>query len=100
MAVKPIHRNLQHQPRIWGVSFFKLFAALFAMLLTMLVVFATWDHGILALAIGAGVGVAGYSLSLYLDRRDPLLQRRQAGFIRDHLSSGSLSGQVVRLRDA
>lgn len=99
MAYKPIHRNLQHQPRIWGVSFAKLFAVLFGMLLTMLAGFSVFGQGWLALAVGAGLGLAGYALAWYLDSRDPLERRPAAGFIRHHLSSGSLSRQGVRLRD-
>lgn len=99
MPYKPIHRNLQHQPRIWGVSFVKLFAVLFGMLLVLLAGFSILGQGWLALAVGAGLGLAGYGLAFYLDSRDPLERRPAAGFIRNRLSAGSLSHQCVRLRD-
>ncbi len=99
MKLKAIHRNLQHVPRIWGVSYWKLFASLFATLLVMMVFFYTVSRGLLALAVGIGVGLAAYGISFWLDSRDPLEQPKHSGFIRDSLTSYSVSNQSFRIRD-
>lgn len=99
MSFKPIHRNLQHVPRIWGVSYWKLFASLFAMLFVTLGWFYLVARGFLALAAGAGAGLASYGVSFWLDSRDPCQNLRRASFIRDWLTSYSVSNQTVRIKD-
>ena len=99
MKLKAIHRNLQHVPRIWGVSYWKLFASLFATLLVMMVFFYTVSRGLLALAVGIGVGLGCYGISFWLDCRDPLEQAKHSRFIRDCLTSYSESNQAIRIRD-
>jgi len=99
MKLKAIHRNLQHVPRIWGVSYWKLFASLFATLLVMMVFFYTVSRGLAALFVGAGVGLAAYGVSFWLDSRDPLEQPKHSAFIRDCLTSYSVSNQAIRIRD-
>lgn len=99
MKLKAVHRNLQHVPRIWGVSYWKLFATLFTTLLVMMIFFYTVSRGLLALAVGIGVGLAGYGVSFYLDSRDPLEQPRHSEFIRDHLTAYSVSNQAIRIKN-
>jgi len=99
MSYKAIHRNLQHVPRIWGVSYWKLFASLFATLLVMMVFFYTVSRGLAALAVGIGVGLAGYGISFLMDSRDPLEHQKHSRFIRDSLTSASVSNQAIRIRD-
>lgn len=99
MKLKAIHRNLQHMPRIWGVSYWKLFASLFATLLVMMVFFYTVSRGLAALAVGIGVGLAGYGISFWMDSRDPLEHQKHSRFIRDSLTSASVSNQAIRIRD-
>jgi len=99
MSYKAIHRNLQHVPRIWGVSYWKLFASLFATLLVMMVFFYTVSRGLAALFVGIGVGLAGYGISFWIDSRDPLEHQRHSRFIRDSLTSSSVSNQAIRIRD-
>jgi len=99
MSYKAIHRNLQHMPRIWGVSYWKLFASLFATLLVMMVFFYTVSRGLAALAVGIGVGLAGYGISFWMDSRDPLEHQKHSRFIRDSLTSASVSNQAIRIRD-
>ncbi|MBN2432686.1 MAG: hypothetical protein JXQ27_14515 [Acidobacteria bacterium] len=98
MNVKPIHRNLQHVPRIWGVSYGKLFASLFAMLLMLMVCFYTVANSGLALAAGLATGLAGYGISFWLDSRDPLARSGPGLFIRPRLTALSLSNQTYRIR--
>ncbi len=99
MKLKAIHRNLQHVPRIWGVSYWKLFASLFATLLVMMVFFYTVSRGLAALAVGIGVGLAGYGISFWMDSRDPLEHQKHSRFIRDSLTSASVSNQAIRIKD-
>ena len=98
MSFKPIHRNLQHVPKIWGVSFVKLFASLFAMLIVTLGWFYLVARGFLALAAGAGVGLASYGISFWLDSRDPCQNPGRSSFIRDWLTSYSVSNQTIRIK--
>ncbi len=99
MKLKAVHRNLQHVPRIWGVSYWKLFASLFATLLVMMVFFYTVSRGLAALFVGGGVGLAAYGVSFWLDSRDPLEQPKHSTFIRDCLTSYSVSNQAIRIKD-
>lgn len=99
MKFKPIHRNLQHVPKIWGVTYLKLFAALFSVLLVTLVYFTAVARGVMALLAGLGAGLAVYGGSLWLDSRDPLAHNRQSAFIRDALTAYSVSNQTVRIDD-
>ena len=99
MAFKPIYRNVQHVPRIWGLTYSKLFASLGAMLLVMLIWMAAVSQGPAALAAGTLTLAVALGLSGWLDRRDPLESRRPSAHGRDRLTALSLSDQTLTIRD-
>jgi len=100
MNLKPIHRNIQHQPRIWGVSFFKLFASLFAMLFSIIGFHYLVTRGMAALLFGLGLGAAFLGVSYFIDNRDPIENSKQYSFIRRHITSFSLSNQMSGIKEA
>ena len=91
---KPIYRNLQHVPRIWGVTFAKMFASLFGGLFIMVSLLQLARP---VVAFPGSVAVFGflYGGSFYLDSRDR--ERLDTSFIRRHLTAYSLSHQRVRI---
>lgn len=91
---KPIYRNLQHQPRIWGVSYVKLFATLFSALFTMMLTYYVVG-AMVSLGIAAGVLLTGFGVSLFLDSRDPV--RFDGGFLRNCWTSYSTSNATVNI---
>ena len=102
MKETAIFRNIQHVPRIWGVTYVKLFASLGVGLLVTTISFALASHAsaiqkISLIAFGIGVTVVLYVLSFWLDNRDPL--GSDVTFIRNELNSQSLSFQRVALLD-
>ena len=94
--LKPVYRNLQHQPRIWGVSYVKLFATLFSALFAMMT--AYYALGPLAsMGVAAGALLAGYGVSFFLDSRDPV--RFEGSFLRDCWTSHSISNARIRIQE-
>ncbi len=89
---KPVYRNLQHQPRIWGVSYLKLFATLFAALFAMMLSYYA-AGALVALGIMAGVLLAGFGVSFFLDSRDPV--RFDGSFLRDCWASYAAGSATV-----
>jgi len=100
MNLKPIHRNIQHQPRIWGVSFFKLFASLFAMLFSIIGFHYLVTRGMAALLFGLGLGVLCLGVSYFIDNRDTIEKSNQNAFIRGLVTSYSLSNQMSGIKEA
>lgn len=91
---KTVYRNLQHQPRIWGVSYVKLFATLFAALFAMMMTYYVLG-AITSMGIAAGVLAVGYGVSFFLDSRDPV--RFDGAFLRNTWTSYTPSGARVRI---
>ena len=92
---KAVYRNLQHQPRIWGVSYVKLFATLFSGLFAMMLTYYLVG-ALLSMGIAGGVLLAGYGVSFFLDSRDPV--RFAGAFLRDTWTSFTPSGARVRIQ--
>ncbi len=102
MKETPLFRNIQHVPRIWGVTYVKLFASLGIGLLVITVSFAVATHGsaiqkICLIGLSVGVTVVIYIVSFWLDNRDPL----ESGltFLRNEFNSQTLSLQRVAILD-
>jgi hypothetical protein len=99
MKETPLFRNIQHIPRIWGVTYIKLFGSLGVGLLltTAGFLFTNRATAIVKLAvIGSGILITAflYAVSLWLDNRDPL-ERDSARFLKHELNSASLSLERV-----
>ncbi len=103
MKETPIFRNIQHVPRIWGVTYVKLFGSLGVGLLVMTVSFALANRGsafqkMSLIVFGVLLTAALYGISFWLDNRDPL-DSNTTPFIKHELNSQSLSLQQVILVD-
>ena len=103
MRETPIFRNIQHVPRIWGVSYVKLFGSLGIGLLVMTVSFALANRGsafqkISVIVFGVLLTAALYGISFWLDNRDPL-GSNTTPFLKHEFNSQSLSLQQVTLLD-
>ena len=102
MKETTIFRNIQHVPRIWGVTYVKLFASLGVGLLVTTISFAVACHAsaiqkVSFIGFGVGVTVVLYVLSFWLDNRDPL--GSDLPFFRNEFNSQSLSLQRVAIVD-
>jgi len=99
MKETPIFRNIQHVPRIWGVTYPKLFAAFGGGLLFTTAGFAWASRASAGQKIGLlllGIFTTGilYGLFFWLDSLDPL-DFNATPFLRQHFNSQSLSLQRV-----
>lgn len=94
MSEKRIFRNIQHEPRIWGITFGHVFGTLIAALVLIMVCQSLEAGGLVTAVAGGGVAAGGYGLFFYLDNRDPC-RGDQAKFVRPRLASICLSNQGV-----
>ncbi|MCI0718328.1 MAG: hypothetical protein L0338_05060 [Acidobacteria bacterium] len=90
-------------PRIWGVTYVKLFASLGIGLLIMTVAFALLNRESASLKIatiifGVTVTAVLYAVSFWLDNRDPL-DSNTTPFLKLEFNSQSLSLQQLKLLD-
>ena len=95
-----IFRNIQHIPRIWGVTYLKLFATLGGgLFITTLGFFltsgATAVVKLAMIVIGVIATLLLYVICFWIDNTDPL-ERDSASFLKTDLNSQSLSLQRVR----
>ena len=93
----PVYRNIQYDPKIWGVSYKALFASLFAFLIGVMVFKSMF--GIFG---GFGIGTA-ISLVMYLyarlkENRDQIEFLAKSCPIKKRLSSYVMSSQKIRLK--
>lgn len=100
MNERQIFRNIQHVPKVWGVTYLKLFATLGSGLLaTTLGFFLSSGAAALikVMVIGLGVIITAilYAISFWIDNSDHL-DRDAAGFLRSEMNSQSLSLQGVQ----
>ena len=103
MKETPIFRNIQHVPRVWGVTYPKLFATLGGGLLATTLGFvmtpgATAIVKLVVIGLGVTVTVVGYGVCFLIDNTDRL-ESDSAPFLKRELSSQSLSRQRVRILD-
>jgi hypothetical protein len=103
MKETPIFRNIQHVPRIWGVTYPKLFGSLSAGLLATTLGFYFASAGpalqkVIVIGLGAAATLMFYGICFWVDNTD-LLERDSARFLRSELNSQSLSLQRVSFLD-
>ncbi len=97
MKETPIFRNIQHIPRIWGITYPKLFASLAGGLLVTTLGFFFVSDGtaiikVVVIGLGAVATLLLYAVSLWVDHTD-ILELHAASFLRDEMNSQSLSLQ-------
>ena len=103
MKETPIFRNIQHIPRVWGVTYLKLFATLGGGLLATTLGFALTPEATAVVKITViGLGVAataiGYGVCFWIDNTDRL-ETDSASFMKCELNSQSLSQQKLGIFD-
>src|SRR5438046_8603455 len=103
MKETPIFRNIQHVPRVWGVTYPKLFATLGAGLLATTMGFVltpgvTAVVKVLVIGLGVAATALGYGICFLMDNTDRL-ESDSASFLKRELNSQSLSTQRLRVFD-
>jgi len=103
MKETPIFRNIQHIPRVWGVTYVKLFATLGGGLLATTLAFALTPGAtavvkVLMIGLGVAATLLGYGVCFLMDNTDRL-ESDSASFLKAELSSQSLSLQRLRIFD-
>jgi hypothetical protein len=103
MRETAIFRNIQHIPRIWGVTYPKLFASLAGGLLATTLGFYISSAGsalvkVMVILLGIATTLMLYGVSFWIDNTD-LLERDAAAFLRAELNSQSLSLQRFQFHD-
>ncbi len=99
MKERPIFRNIQHVPKVWGVTYLKLFVTLAAGLLVTTLGFSIASGTsavtkILVIVLGALFTLALYGVCFWIDNTDHL-ERESACFLRHEMNSQSLSLQMI-----
>jgi len=101
MTERAIFRNIQHVPKVWGVTYHRLFAALGGGLLITTVGFAL-SSGASALGkisiIGLGIGLtlSFYGICFCMERNDAI--DRDLPFLKNTLNVQSMSQQTIQIQ--
>ncbi len=103
MKERPIFRNIQHVPKVWGVTYLKLFATLGSGLLaTTLGFFLTSGTAAIVKVMMIGLGVVTtlviYGFCFWIDNTDHL-EKDSSPFLKGEMNSQSLSLQRLRFLD-
>jgi len=103
MKETPIFRNIQHVPRVWGVTYLKLFATLGSGLLATTLGFvltpgATAVVKLMVIGLGIVATLLLYGVCFWIDNTDRL-ESDSASFLKGELNSQSLSLQRLRILD-
>ena len=103
MKEKDIFRNIQHIPKVWGITYIKLFATLGVGLLFTTVGFSLTSGAntvVKVMVIGLGIAVTGiiFAICFWLDNTDHL-EKDSACFLKASLNSQSLSLQRIQFKN-
>lgn len=103
MNEKQIFRNIQHIPKVWGVTYLKLFATLGLGLVVTTIGFSLTSAAMVVvkiLVIGLGIVLTSliYGICFWIDNTDRL-ERDSAAFLKPEMNSQSLSLQELRFLD-
>ena len=96
---RPIFRNIQHVPKVWGVTYPKLFATLGCGLLITTGGFALANSSAGKIAViitGVVVTLAVHGVCFWLEKNDAL--DHDLLFLRNEMSSQSLSHQRIQIQ--
>lgn len=100
MAERGISRNVQHVPKVWGVTYIKLFASIGVGLLITTVGFVVNSKAgiigrIFTLLLGSLVTFALYGLCFWFERQDPIARAVKYLKLRWHSHSASRQGTRI-----
>jgi hypothetical protein len=100
MTERSIFRNIQHVPKVWGVTYLKLFATLGSGLLATTLGFSLTSGAtaiVKVMVIGLGIAVTSliYAICFWIDNTDHL-EQDSSPFLKVEMNSQSLSLQRLR----
>ena len=100
MNERPIFRNIQHVPKVWGVTYLKLFATLGAGLLATTLGFSLTSGAsaivkVMVIGLGVVITLLLYGVCFWIDNTD-YLDRDLADFLKSEMNSQSLSLQRLQ----
>lgn len=100
MTERSIFRNIQHVPKVWGVTYLKLFATLGSGLLATTLGFsltsgATAVVKVMVIGLGIAVTLLIYAICFWIDNTDHL-EQDSSPFLKGEMNSQSLSLQRLR----
>jgi len=103
MIERPVFRNIQHVPKVWGVTYPKLFATLGSGLIATTLGFSVTPGAaavtkVAMLVLGAMATLLIYAICVWIDNTDSL-ERDSCGFLKKEMNSQSLSLQHLRFFD-
>ncbi len=103
MRERPIFRNIQHVPKVWGVTYLKLFATLGSGLLATTLGFSLTSGStavakVMMIGLGVAITLLIYGFCFWIDNTDNL-EKDSSPFIKGELNSQSLSLQRLRFFD-
>jgi ABC-type transport system involved in cytochrome bd biosynthesis fused ATPase/permease subunit len=95
MNERPIFRNIQHVPKVWGVTYLKLFATLGIGLLATTIGFSFTSGAsavvkVMVIGLGAVITLLLYGVCFWIDNTDHL-DRDVSQFLKSEMNSQSLS---------
>jgi len=96
-----ISRNIQHVPKVWGVTYPKLFATIGFGLLVTTVAFgfssgASTLVKVLIIGFGIAITAAFYGVCFWLEYQETL--DRDLSFIKSAMNSQSMSQQTIHIQ--
>jgi len=97
MQENPVYRNIQFDPRIWGVSYKSLFGAL-GLLMIGIMFFKSLLGLLGGIAAGAGLAIGFYAYSFWNDNRDQVESAGKKTPLRSLIASYTAGTQRVRIR--
>jgi hypothetical protein len=103
MMERPIFRNIQHVPKVWGLTYLKLFVTLGSGLLATTVGFSLTSNAtavvkIIVIGLGVVTTLLIYAVCFWIDNTDHL-ERDSSPFLKSEMNSQSLSLQWLRFFD-
>ena len=101
MTERAIFRNIQHVPKVWGVTYSRLFAALGGGLLLTTVGFALSGGSsafgkIAVIGLGVVITCSFYGICFWMERNDTL--DRDLPFLKNTLNVQSMSQQTIQIQ--
>jgi hypothetical protein len=101
MIERTIFRNIQHIPRVWGVTYPKLFASIGVGLLTTTAGFALSAGAsalskVFIIALGAVLTLSFHGVCLWMERQDAL--DRDLTFLKSAMNAQSMSLQMIHIQ--
>jgi hypothetical protein len=103
MRERPIFRNIQHVPKVWGVTYLKLFATLGSGLLATTLGFSLTSGStavvkVMMIGLGVVTTLLIYGFCFWIDNTDHL-EKDSSPFLKGEMNSQSLSLQRLRFFD-